>query len=159
MVVIFEDFTTGRRAQQVCLEIAQAIHCGCASRVGAWTFQMLKVPTLSTLAAQEAAQADLLVLAPHDASALPPEILKWVQSFLRPRSIGPRALLVLSGVAQESDEPESPLKGQLQELADQFQLPFRLLHLEWPGTQWDEPAYAENELVAVASTFLQATQT
>jgi hypothetical protein len=150
ILIAYEDFETGKRAQRVCREIAEAARSDAAIGPDAWKFDLLRLPPMRKLAVQEAAKANLLVLAPRDGEALPPFVLDWIRLSLQHVPRRPKVLLVLLGPLPEIGGDASPAELQLRTIGTQAKVSMRCLHLEPPNGEWSEPGYAPGDLAAVA---------
>jgi hypothetical protein len=60
-----------------------------------WNFEVLAIPSLKPLAGAEAAEADLIIVAAHDGSKVPKEIIDWLNSQLSMGTCRCRALVAL----------------------------------------------------------------
>jgi hypothetical protein len=150
ILIAYEDFETGKRAQQVCREITEAARSDAAIIPDAWKFDLLKLPPMRKMAVQEAAKADLLVLAPQDGEALPSFVLNWIRQSFQHVPRRPKLLLVLLGPPPEMGWDASPAELQLRTIGTQAKVPMRCLHLEPPNGKWSEPGYAPGDSEAVA---------
>jgi hypothetical protein len=150
ILIVYEDFETGKRAQRVCRDITEAARSDAAISPDAWKFDLLKLPPMRRMAVQEAAKADLLVLASQDGKALPSSVLDWIRRSLQHVPRRPKILLVLLGPPPEMGRDASPAELQLRTIVTQAKVPMRCLHLEPPNGKWSEPGYAPEELEAVA---------
>lgn len=149
IVVAYEDCDAGKRAHQACQQILELAHLSKDLSADLWKFDMLQLRALRETAAEDAAGADLLVLAPQDGSELPGTVLEWIQlSLMQPRH--PKALLVL--LAQDPDNydwvPQATC--QLKMLAAKRGVPFWCLQLESPNGAWSEPIYRPGDLDRIA---------
>lgn len=148
VVVAYEDYDADKRAHHACQQILQAVQRDKDLSPAFWKFDMLKLRAMRDAAAEEAAGADLLVLAPGG-SNLPVGVLEWVESSLQhPRCL--KALLVLLAPDSEDIETTPKAAHRLKALAGQLRVPFWCLQLETPSRAWSEPNYVLKELERVA---------
>jgi hypothetical protein len=149
VVVVYEDYDAGKRAHLACQQILQTAHLDQELSPDFWKFEMFKLRGMRDSAVEEAAGADLLMLALHDGSMLPDGVQGWIQASLKhPRR--PKSLVVLLGPDSENVVEPPPVAGRLQALAVQLRIPFWCLQLELPSRAWSEPIYALTDLEGVA---------
>ena len=96
VVVAYEDFDAGKRAQRTCQQILQLAHLEKTLSTDLWKFDMFKLRGMWAAAAEEAAGADLLVVAPQDGADLTDNVREWILASLLDL-LRPKALLVLAG--------------------------------------------------------------
>jgi hypothetical protein len=82
VVVAYEDYDAGKRAQRACQQLLEMAHLDQALSTDLWKFDMLKLGAMRDAAAEEAAGADFLVLAPQEGAALPAGVRNWVRRSL-----------------------------------------------------------------------------
>jgi len=150
LVLAYEDFEAGKRAQRACQQLAPPASPDTAVNLDSWKFDLLKLPSMRTMAAQAVAGSDLVILAPHDGETLPCFVLEWIRLTLRHSATRPKGLLLLMGLDPEDQEPLLATKHPLKELAARSGIPFWCLHPEAPNDAWEEPGYAPGELERVA---------
>jgi len=81
-VVAFEDIFTRARANEVCQILSSDLGHGSEVIKQMWLVNMLRLPGLRSIAAQEAAFADLIIISVHDAQNLQPELKEWIEMWL-----------------------------------------------------------------------------
>jgi hypothetical protein len=79
IVAAYEDFTTGRRAECLCDFIESSLVHEWRAVRHLWKFELLEVPALRKLAAQDADAANLILIACHRQTELPPGVLAWTE--------------------------------------------------------------------------------
>jgi hypothetical protein len=92
-VVAFEDMFTRARANEVCRILASDFGRETEVLKQMWLTNMLRLPNLRSIAAEEAARADLIILSMHDAERLPEEVKTWIEMWL-PRKARQHAFLL-----------------------------------------------------------------
>jgi hypothetical protein len=65
VVIIYEDVTTGRRAQKGCDLLASEFGEECEFNHSLWRSDLLEDPQLKTCIARKVAQADLVIISVH----------------------------------------------------------------------------------------------
>lgn len=149
VVVVYEDYDADKRAHHACQQILQAVHLDKEVSPAFWKFDMFKLRAMRAAAAEEAAGADLVVLAPHGGSTLPVEVQEWIQASLQ-HPCRLKALLVLLGPDSEDIETTPKVAHRLEALAVQLSFPVWCLQLETPSGAWSEPNYVHKDLERVA---------
>ena len=157
VVVAYEDYDAGKRAQRTCQQILQLAHLEKSFSTDLWKFDMLELRAMREAATDEAADAALLVVAPHDDDNLPAGLREWIErSLLQP--LRPKALLVLAGSPPRNHEEKTPTELQLERAAAQVNCAYWCLHLDPPDGAWSEPAYPMAELQPVAQALFAQSQ-
>jgi hypothetical protein len=149
VMVAYEDYDAGKRAQQACQKIIESVHLDQELSPDLWKFDMLKLRTMCEAAADEVAGADLLVVAPCSELSLPAGVQEWIRSSLQ-HPCRPKALLFLVGPDSEDFETSNQAAYQLKELAEQLSLPCWCLPLDTSNGAWSEPVYLPQDLQRVA---------
>jgi hypothetical protein len=150
VVVAYEDYDAGKRAQRACQQLLEIARLDLqASSTDLWKFDMLKLKAMRATAIEESAGADLLVLATQDGAALPVGVRDWVQRSLM-HSSPPRAMLLLFGPTPEDQESAPAGDHPLRKLAVRSGVPFWSFHPEAPDGAWSKPGYAAQDMEQVA---------
>jgi hypothetical protein len=108
VVIAYEDVSTGRRAMSTCKRLFEQLGQDFEFQTTLWKFEVLRVSQLKQIAAQDAAEADLVVIATHGQRGLAAEIKDWIETWLGRKREGDKALVALLGSTKEH------AKGQLQ---------------------------------------------
>jgi hypothetical protein len=108
VVIAYEDVPAGQRAMSTCKRLFEQLGQDFEFQTILWKFEVLRVSQLKRLAAQDAAEADLVIIATHGQRGLAAEIKDWIESWLGQKGEGDRALVALLGGAEER------AKGRLQ---------------------------------------------
>jgi hypothetical protein len=78
-VIAYQDFATGARAKHALDHIAHETgHEGEFAQT-MWKFDVLRMPKLRDMAAEEAAIADLIVISAHGDDSLPAAVREWIE--------------------------------------------------------------------------------
>jgi len=94
-VIACEDSATGTRASQFCESLAKQLGQQRALSNQVWLLNELRVPRLCTIAASDAAEADVILISLHHTEAVPGELKSWVGQWLAIKKRRPRLLLAL----------------------------------------------------------------
>jgi hypothetical protein len=92
---VHEDFATGSRADDFCQTLAKCLGGKCEIAKELWLLTELRTPKLRSVAAGEAAAADLIIISVHHAEALPNEMKSWIELWLKQKRTRPTLLLAL----------------------------------------------------------------
>jgi hypothetical protein len=115
LLAAFEDSATGTRIKEFRQDLSRQLgqHCQIVEHV--WLFSMFRLRELQDIAAEEAAAADLVVMAAHDTESLPDEVKSWVDLWLRPGATRKAVLVAL--LDSGPGEARGPIEGYLEEVA------------------------------------------
>jgi hypothetical protein len=145
-VVLYENLETGKRAQQVFQQLARLTAFCSDWHTNYWILNLLELPAVQSLVAQDVTQADLVVLALQDECELPIPVLTCLHASLT-GATQPKALVALLGFCTEYKRDVSPVKIQLESLAAQVQKPCWILRTEFAFRVGEEPPYESEELM------------
>ncbi len=149
LVVIYENCDAARRARHAFQTQPQQNGSVLSWSAHWWKFEMLTIPTLRAMAAEEAAEADLLVVAPQGGEPLPREVLEWIATALHNPS-HPKGLLALMATSKEARGMAPSVETELGILAAHGAIPLWCIHLDTSDRWWCEPSYAKQDLEVVA---------
>ena len=82
-----------------------------------WNFECLSISVLRQLAAQEAAAADLVIIAAKDGPRLPREVADWMQLWLASAKKRTRALVAMIDSEPDQESFSTGIRSQLKKLA------------------------------------------
>lgn len=103
-LVLYEDFAAGRCATDTCNLLMARLGDEFELQCSMWKFDVLRNPKLSKIAALEATEADVIIVATHGSSPLPAELTAWVEAWLPARGNHPAALIaVVDSAFQRKD--------------------------------------------------------
>jgi hypothetical protein len=145
-VVLYENLETGKRAQQVFQQLGHLLQCCPNWNTSYWILNLLAIPSVQSLVAQEVSQADVIVLALQDESELPTTVSTCLQSSLA-KATQPKALVALLGFCTEYKRDVSPVKIQLESLAAKAQKTCWILRTDISSRMGEEPPYESEELM------------
>ena len=92
---VHEDSVTGARADEFCLTLSKCLNRDCKITKELWLLTELRTSQLRTIAAKEAAAADLVIVSVHHAESLLNEVKSWIDLWLKQRGSHPAVLLAL----------------------------------------------------------------
>src|SRR4051794_38306947 len=79
VLIVYEDFATGQHAMSASKRLFGQLNRDFESQASFWKFDVLRVPTMRQLAAQDAIEADVVVIAAHADQALPTDLKSWLE--------------------------------------------------------------------------------
>jgi len=97
-----EDSATAERVDEFCRGLARDLG-RCEVTEEKWRLSELRLPQLRSIAADEAAQASLVIVSVHHAESLPVEMKGWIELWLRSKHPHPIALLALFDPAYQGN--------------------------------------------------------
>ena len=113
LLASFEDSVTGMRVKEFCQGLSCDLgqHCQIVEHI--WLFSTFRLRELQEIAAQEAAEADLIVISVHQEEGLPAEVKGWINLWLRQKNSHRAVLVALLDppTEGESDSTEAYLRG------------------------------------------------
>ncbi len=130
VVIAYEDFATARRAQQAFDFLSQNLSHQWQVTSQMWKFELLSPRQLRDMAASDAATADVVMVACHDDSELPPHVRSWIETWTRRRGRIVALVAVLDGTPAQAKGPRSP-QPYLEGVAKRAGVEF----LAWPRVQ------------------------
>lgn len=119
---VCEDNATAARVEEFCRELSLDLGDSCQLITEQWPLSELRLPQLRAIAAQEAAQAGLIIISVHHGQSLPEEMKNWIQLWLRRKGGGATALLALFDPLYEGDS--SAMAGYLKRVAETAHMEF-----------------------------------
>jgi hypothetical protein len=82
VAVLYDDVEAREAATVFCDQLVQKFWAEFQFDVSWWPFTAAKEPRAAKEAAKKAAQAELLIFAPHPDREIPPELVDWVELWL-----------------------------------------------------------------------------
>ena len=123
VVIAYEDFETGKHAKRTYDFLTEHLHHECTFTNQMWKFDVLAMPNLRQMAAQDAAQADIIIISCHGATALPAEVKAWIELWINEDS-HPVALVALFD-ENLTDTPETQtMRSYLEQVAQRGMMEF-----------------------------------
>ena len=92
---VHEDSATGARTDEFCQTLSKCLSRDCKMTKELWLLTELRTSQLRSIAAREAASADLVIVSVHHAETLPNEVKSWIELWLKQRGSRPAVLLAL----------------------------------------------------------------
>ncbi len=92
---VHEDSATGARTEEFCQTLSRYLGGRCVVSKEMWLLTELRTAQLRSIAAGEAAAADLIIISVHHAETLPAEVKSWIELWLKQKGKRPAVLLAL----------------------------------------------------------------
>lgn len=92
VVIVYEDFETGKNAKRTYDYLASNLGDDCEFSNQMWKFDVLSLPKLARIAAQDAVEADIILVATHGGQ-LPRQVKEWLEAWA---SNGTKALALVA---------------------------------------------------------------
>ena len=127
---VHEDFATGARADEFCQTLAKCLGRHCEISKELWPLTELRTPKLRSIAAAEAAAADLVIVSVHHAETLPGEVKSWIDQWLKQKGNRPNVLAALFDPLYVGSS--SSIQSFLQEVAKKGHMEFLVRSEEKP---------------------------
>lgn len=116
VVIAYRGLSAARWAMRVLDSVANAVGGGSGFRPRLWSFDLLEDPSRRAEAEEDAAQANLLVVATNDAEPLPLTVGDWLAGLLRQKQGSAGAVVALFG-PEESPEAAGSTRLEAMRLA------------------------------------------
>lgn len=126
VVMVYEDFSTGYRAMSVYDMLARELGPGWLYNQNMWKFEVLERPKLKPIAVHDAEDADVIIVAAHAETDLPPAVKSWIRMWMPSKREDPAALVALieTEAEDEGKERDFPAVSYLRSIADKVPMDF-----------------------------------
>ncbi len=116
VVIAYEDFDTGKHARKTYDFLVENLGPQCHFTNQMWKFDVLRIPKLREMAANDAVLADLIIVSSHGGEELPGPVKAWLESWLAQKG-NPIALVALFDCPPEESledpaHPNLPCRGR-----------------------------------------------
>jgi hypothetical protein len=152
VVMVYEDFRTARQATRAYdFLVANLTH---EWRVTSqmWKFDVLRIPELRALAAEDAMMADLIIVSCNGEGELPSGVRTWIEMWLGYKA-GAVALVALLDVPPGQAERARVTQAYLEHVAQRAHMEF----FTWPqGLPTKQSLFLNRALVTKAAPLRQA---
>jgi hypothetical protein len=115
LMATFEDSTTCTRVKEFCQGLMRDLGERCKVIQHVWVFSTFRMAELQAIAADEAAVADLVVIAARQTHGLPEEVKSWIEKWLQRK--GERQTVLVALLQRPYDGVPGPVWVYLQEVA------------------------------------------
>lgn len=117
VAVLYEDQRAGQRAKELCDRLAVRLHYAVRFYHHLWRFDLLAQPGWSDKAAEHVTEADVVIIAGHTASTLPPFLSDYLERWLPRKNSQTSALVALFDARDSTPADPAPLREYLRALA------------------------------------------
>lgn len=135
VVLVYEDFPAGIRATQMVDRLLHDLDPQFAYDSKIWKFDILQIAQLRELAVQDAADADLIIIAAHGTTELPAAVKCWINLWLARAGRSRRALVSLLNSRAEPSPSAGSIRSYLREIAQKGQMDFFCQEADWPNEE------------------------
>jgi hypothetical protein len=124
VLMMYDDLAAGNRVMRVVDSLLR--HCGdeVALQSDMWKFATLRCTSMAKLAAQDARQADVVIVSAHGSEELPEEVQAWFRQWAHSRAPHPAVLVALldhaAGLLPQFDPARNYLEGIAREAGMEF---------------------------------------
>ena len=116
VVVVFEDSAAGKHAEAFYEHLSRRLGGEFGFARYQWSFSLLQDVSVRDAAADDAAMADIVIIATHGDAELPEHVDTWLQAWVG-RNTGPMALVALFDGPAHDLETREELRSSLSRLA------------------------------------------
>jgi len=116
VVIAYEDFETGKHAKRTYDFLTEHLSKECTFTNQMWKFDVLGIPNLRQMAAQDAAQADIVIISCHGSNPLPAEVKAWIELWIS-NEIHPVALVALFDEEAGSEIQAQAMRTYLEQIS------------------------------------------
>ena len=115
VLATFEDSVTGMRVKEFCQGLSRKLGQQCEIVEHVWLFSTFRLRELREIAAEEASEADLIVISVHQEEGLPEEVQGWIKLWLRRK--GSRQTVLVALLDPPYEGASRATEAYLQEVA------------------------------------------
>jgi hypothetical protein len=124
VVIAYNDLAAGKRAMRVMADIGKGLGDEIEFQPLPWSFDLLADLDWRDVAAHEAVNADILIIATSSASPLPPAVGRWAEAVISGKRGTSAAVVALFGPEENPDEAGSSRLEAIQAAAQRAGLSF-----------------------------------
>ena len=138
VLVAYDDAAMGLRAKHLLESVARTLEPDCELVLGLWKFSMLQLPALADGAADDAAAANLIILALREDNGVPRAVKDWIESWLTRRVGAEGALVLLLDPARDTATAVTPTHFYLHDVGRRGNLEVFALkdEADWDTLNW-----------------------
>lgn len=136
VLVIYEDFAAGKHAKETCDFLASRLGREFELKNLMWKFEVLGHPKLKEMAANDALEADLIIVSTHGIGELPEEVQSWLDLWVEQPG-NAMALVMLVDRPKNVLDDHAFIHSSLQAAADKAGMEFFAQPDDWPDDDND----------------------
>jgi hypothetical protein len=141
VVIAYEDLDAGKNARRTYDYVAHQLGYDCHFTNEMWNFDVLGIPRLRELAARDARQADMIIIASHGDAPLPESVKAWIETWLS-EEVNSMALVALFDAAHLATAGALEIRDYLTAVARRGNMEFFAQTGPWP------PGTTSNQLLS-----------
>jgi|SRR6185436_11970296 len=163
VVIAYEDLDTGKNARRTYDHIAHELGYDCQFINEMWNFDVLGLPRLREMAANDARQADMIIIACHGDKPLRDSVKAWME-LLMTEEVNAIALVALFDSANLASSATREIREYLGQAASRCNIEFFAQTDPWPnhnrasGPLQALPSWAPNSSSDALSASLEFRQ-
>jgi hypothetical protein len=148
VVAAYEDVESGKHAKETYDFVVASLGPDCRPANRMWKFEVLDIPQLRELAAEDAAMADLIIISCRGQAELPAGVKAWIDLWLAEKG-NVIALAALFGppTAQATQAPA--IRAYLAGVARSGRMQFFAQPDEWPGKREQQSQFGAHRASAL----------
>ena len=124
VAIVYEDYATGLRAKRLYDTLCRQLEPECEVNQSMWKFEVLSIPHLGAVAAEEAAEADLILISLRGDRDLPHGVKDWMETWAGEKAGQSSALVALFGEIEENESQIDTIQTQLRQVARRSEMSF-----------------------------------
>jgi hypothetical protein len=132
VVIAYEDFDTGKHAKKTYDFLVENLGRECQFTNQMWKFDVLSIPKLREMAANDAVMADIIIISCHGSDELPEPVQAWIESWMAEKGSA-NALVALFDCPHEDFLKTRRIRNYLAEVAEKAGMEFFAQPDDWPG--------------------------
>ena len=140
VVIAYEDFAAAKRAMDACKILLPQLGSAVEFRSGMWKFDLLRNAKLNQIAASDALDADLIIVATSQNADLPVEVKKWIEMWTARKRSRAAALVALLDFTGEDVSGFSLAHDYLRKAAATAEMNFMSHSMDLAGSGSPVPA-------------------
>lgn len=131
VVIAYQGLEAGKNARRTYDHIAHQLGDDCQFTNEMWNFDVLGIPRLRELAARDASQADMIIIACHGDQPLPDSVKSWIDLWMTEEA-NSIALVAIFDRAYLSSRAANEVRQYLAEIAQRSNMEFFSQTDPWP---------------------------
>ncbi len=135
VVMVYQDFATGLRAKRLYDNLCRQLEPECELNQSMWKFEVLAIPRIGAVAAEEAAEADLVIISMHGDLELPGKVKAWLETWVGDKSNPNGALVAVFDDSEDAGGQVASVQASLRQIADRGGMHFFADPAS--STEWD----------------------
>ena len=117
VVLVYEDYATGLRAKRLYDDLCRQLEPECEVNQSMWKFEVLGMPRLGVVAAEEAAEADMIIISMSGENELPGKVRDWLETWVGEKAGQSSALVALFDEVEEEESQIEAIQSHLRQVA------------------------------------------